>query len=332
MTMQWNESAMHRNPYRHYVVIALLLLIATTVRAQDFPNRPLRAIVPLTPGSGADIVGRIVLKKVSDVLGQPILVENRGGAGGQIGTQAVARSPADGYTLLVQSSSHAVNPALYKSLPYDPLKDFVDVALLGVTPYVMVSAGSGPYRTLAALIDAAKAKPGELPYASAGIGTSTHLAAELFAQLAKVKLLHVPYKGSAEAIQDTIGGRTAIYMAPINAAIGQLKDGRLTALGVGATKRATLLPDLPTLAEQGVTGYAMTLWFGMWAPAGTPAPIVQRLNAEVTRAVSAPDIREQFAKLGVEGNPLSPEAFARFVRDDIATNHRIVNEAKIERQ
>lgn len=311
---------------------ALLLLSAAIASAQEFPNRPLRAIVPLSPGSGADIIGRLLMKKVGESLGQQILVENRGGAGGQIGTQAVAKAPPDGYTLLIQSSSHAVNPALYKSLPYDPLKDFIEVALLGVTPYVLVTGGTGPHKTLGALLAAARAKPGEIAYATAGVGTATHLAAEYFAQIAKLRLLHVPYKGSGEVLPDLVANRVAMYMAPYNAVSGHLKDGRLVALGSGGARRAALLPDLPTLAEQGVTGYALNVWFGLWVPAGTPAAIVQRLNAEVTKSVAAPDVVEQFAKLGLEAQPLSPEAFAKFVRDDIATNHRIVNEAKIERQ
>ncbi len=305
---------------------------ASSSTAQEYPNHAIRIIVPLTPGSGADIVGRLLAKKMSESWGQPIVVENRAGAGTQIGTQAVARSTPDGYTLLVQSASHAVNPALYKSLPYDSLKDFVDVAMLASTPYVMVTGGTGPYRTLQALIDAARAKPGDVAFASAGVGTSTHLVAEYFALLAKVKLLHIPYKGSAEAIQDTLAGRTALYMAPVNAAIGHLKDGRLVALGVGTERRTTILPDVPTIAEQGVTGYAVNLWFGMWAPAGTPATVVNRLNAEVARSVAAADVREQFAKLGMEPGPMSPEAFAKYVRTEIAINQRIVADGGIERQ
>ena len=323
------------NPLRVAVAIALIgtaTLGSAPSIAQDYPNRTIRMIVPLTPGSGADIVGRLLAKKMSESLGQPILIENRAGAGTQIGTQAVARAAPDGYTLLVQSASHAVNPALYKSLPYDSLKDFVDVALLASTPYVMVTGGAGPYRTLGALIEAARAKPGEVPYASAGIGTSTHLVAEYFALLAKVKLLHIPYKGSAEAIQDTLAGRTAIYMAPANAAIGHLKEGKLLALGVGTERRTTILPDVPTIAEQGVTGYAVNLWFGMWAPAGTPANIVNRLNAEVLRSVAAPEVREQFTKLGMEPVPMTPEAFAKYVRAEMAVNQRIVADGGIERQ
>jgi len=201
------------------VVSLTLALVATLACAQDYPSKPIRMIVPLTAGSGADIAGRIVAKHLSEAWKQPVVVENRPGAGGQIGTQAVVKAEPDGYTLLVQSASHAANPAIYKSLPYDPLKDLIDVAFLGITPYVMVTAKGGSYPTLKALIDEAKAKPGAIPFASAGVGSSTHLAAEYFAQSAGVKMLHVPYKGSPEAIQDSMAGRTSFYMAPINTVV-----------------------------------------------------------------------------------------------------------------
>ena len=198
------------------LAVAVLSLPAA---AQDFPTKPIRFIVPLTPGSGADIAGRIIGKYMGDAWKQSVVVENRPGAGGIIGTQAVVKSDADGYTLLVQSSSHSANPAIYKSLPYDPLKDLADVAILGMTPYVMVTSPTGPYKNLKALVDAAKAKPGDIPFASAGIGSSTHLAAEYVADLAGLKMLHIPFKGSPDAIQDTLAGRTSFYMAPINAAV-----------------------------------------------------------------------------------------------------------------
>jgi tripartite-type tricarboxylate transporter receptor subunit TctC len=267
---------------------------------------------------------------MSEALGQPIVVDNRTGAGGIIGTQVVAKATPDGYTLMVQSASHASNPAIYKKLPYDPLKDIVDVALLGVTPYVMITAPAGPYRSLKALVDAARAKPGELPFASAGLGSVTHLAAENFAQLAGVKMIHVPYKGSPEAIADSAAGRTTFYLAPINTAIGLLRDGRLAALGVSTRKRLTLLPDVPTIAEQGYPDYDMKLWFGMWAPAGTPAAIVQKLNALVATILQRPEVQEQFAKLGIDPVAMKPAEFAKFVREEIAANQRIVKRADIQ--
>ena len=313
---------------------AALLLggAAALAAAQDYPTKPIRMIIPLTPGSGADIAGRIIARHLGDAWKQPVIVENRAGAGGQIGTQAVVKADADGYTILVQSASHAANSAIYKSLPYDPLKDLVDVALLGVTPYVMVTQKDGPYRTLKLLIDEARAKPGAVPFASAGVGSSTHLAAEHFAQAAGVKMLHIPYKGSPEAIQDSIAGRTSFYMAPINTAIGQLKEGKLIALGVSTRRRADVLPEVPALAEQGLKDFDISLWFGMWAPAATPAAIVQKLNAQVTAILQNPEVREQFAKLGIGPVPMKPDEFAKFVRSEIANYQRIVKQADIQPQ
>ena len=312
------------------VVSLTLALVATLACAQDYPSKPIRMIVPLTAGSGADIAGRIVAKHLSEAWKQPVVVENRPGAGGQIGTQAVVKAEPDGYTLLVQSASHAANPAIYKSLPYDPLKDLIDVAFLGITPYVMVTAKGGSYPTLKALIDEAKDKPGAIPFASAGVGSSTHLAAEYFAQSAGVKMLHVPYKGSPEAIQDSMAGRTSFYMAPINTVVGQMKEGKLAALGVSSKDRSAVMPEVPTLSEQGLRGFDITLWFGMWAPAGTPAAIVNKINAQVTSIMQSPEVREQFAKLGIAPTTMKPDEFARFVRDQISTNQRIVKSADIQ--
>ena len=314
------------------IAILALSVLAPFATAQDYPSKPIRMIIPLTPGSGADIAGRIIAKHRGDAWKQPVIVENRPGAGGQIGTQAVVRADADGYTILVQSASHAANSAIYKSLAYDPLKDLVDVALLGVTPYVMVTQKDGPNRTLKLLIDEAKSKPGAVPFASAGVGSSTHLAAEYFAQVAGVKMLHIPYKGSPEAIQDTIAGRTSFYMAPINTTVGQLKEGKLMALGVSTWRRADVLPEVPTLAEQGLKDFHISLWFGMWAPAATPPAIVQKLNAQVAAILQYPEVREQFAKLGIGPVPMKPDEFAKFVRDEIASYQRIVKVADIQPQ
>ena len=306
-----------------------LFFLASTAGAQEFPSKAIRFIVPLTPGSGADIAGRIISQHMSTAWKQPVLVENRPGAGGQIGTSAVVKADPDGYTLLVQSSSHAANPAIYKALPYDVQKDLVDVAILGKTPYVMVSGGGGPYRNLKALVDAAKAKPGELAFVSAGMGTSTHLAAEYFVYLAGLKMIHVPYKGSAEALQDILAGRSAFYMAPINVGVGQVKEGKLAGLGVSTKGRAEVMPDIPTLAEQGYPEYEVTLWFGMWAPAGTPPAVLQKLNAQVNAIVQQPEVKAQFQKLGLQAAPMKPDEFARFVKDEVEVYRRIVKNANI---
>ena len=308
----------------------LLALTPTHAVAQDYPSKPIRFIVPLTAGSGADIAGRIVARHLTDIWKQPVIVENRPGAGGQIGTHAVVKAEPDGYTLLVQSASHAANSAIYKTLPYDPLKDLIDVAILGVTPYVMVTAKGGDFPTLKALIDSAKSKPGVIPFASAGVGSSTHLAAEYFAQAAGLTMLHVPYKGSPEAIQDSMVGLTAFYMAPINTVVGQMKDGKLAALGVSTRRRAEVMPDVPTLAELGLADFDISLWFGMWAPAGTPPAIVNKINAQVDAILQRPDVREQFAKLGISPAPMKPEEFGRFVRKEIANYQKIVKDANIQ--
>ncbi len=315
------------------LAVAAAIACGTGVAAaQDYPTRPIKIIVPLTPGSGADIAGRIVAKHIGDAFKQPVVVENRPGAGGIIGTQAMLSADADGYTLMVQSASHAANPAIYKSLPYDPLKDIVDVAMLGMTPYVMIAAKGGAYPTLRSLIDAAKAKPGQIPFASAGVGSSTHLAAEYVAQTAGVKMLHIPYKGSPEAIQDTIAGRTSFYMAPLDAAIGHLREGKLAAFGVSTTKRAEIVPDIPTLAEQGLANYNLSLWFGMWARSGTPPAVVQKLNAQVNTVVQGKEAREQFGRIGIAPAPMKPEEFGRFVREQMATFRKIAREADIQPQ
>lgn len=318
------------NTIRKLTAALGLALTATHAVAQDYPSKPIRLIVPLTAGSGADIAGRIVARHLADLWKQPVIIENRPGAGGQIGTQAVVKAEPDGYTLLVQSASHAANSAIYKTLPYDPLKDLIDVAILGVTPYLMVTAKGGEFPTLKALIDSAKSKPGAVPFASAGVGSSTHLAAEYFAQAAGLTMLHVPYKGSPEAIQDSMVGRTAFYMAPINTVVGQMKDGKLAALGVSTRRRADVMPDVPTLAEQGLADFDISLWFGMWAPAGTPLAIVNKINAQVDAILQRPDVREQFAKLGISPAPMKPEEFGRFVRKEIVNYQKIVKDANIQ--
>jgi tripartite-type tricarboxylate transporter receptor subunit TctC len=313
-------------------VLIVGTLIGFAAWGQDYPTKTIRLIVPLTAGAGADIAARILAQRMNEHWKVPVIVENRPGAGGTIGTAAVAKAEGDGHTLLVQSASHAANPAIYKSLPYDPQKDLVDVAILGKTPYVMVSAGNGPYKTLKALLEAAKAKPNELAFASAGLGTSTHLAAEYLLGLAGVRMIHVPFKGSPDALQDVLGGRSAFYMAPVNVALGLVKEGKLNPLGVSTTSRAEVLPDVPTLAEQGLPRYEVTLWFGLWAPAATPPTVVQKLNSSVNAIVFEPIVREQFTKLGIQPSPMKQEEFARFVRSEIEVYRKIVQQAKIEPQ
>ncbi|HYC44803.1 MAG TPA: tripartite tricarboxylate transporter substrate binding protein [Burkholderiales bacterium] len=311
---------------------AVLAIVASVSAAAEtqFPSRPVRVVVPLTAASGADIAGRIVGRQLQEMWKQTVVVDNRPGAGGQIGTQIAVRAAPDGHTLLVQSSSHAVNPAIYKSLPYDSTKDLVDVACLGTTPYVMITAPQGPYRPLKALIDAAKAKPGELTFASAGIGTSTHITGEYLAQSAGIKLIHVPFKGSAEAIGDVAAGRVVFYMAPISTAIGLIKDNRLAVLGVASPKRITMLPSVPTIAEQGLPGFEMDVWFGAWAPAATPRAVVQKVASDIRAAQQSREVREQYAKLGIEPSSLTLGEFAKFVRKEMAKYQQVVRKANID--
>jgi tripartite-type tricarboxylate transporter receptor subunit TctC len=311
-----------------------LALVANNAQAQPatFPDKPVKLVVPLTPGSGADIVARILGKHLSELWKQPVIVENKPGAGGLIGTGVVVSAPADGYTLLVQSASYAANPAIYKKLPYDPLKSLVDVNLLGITPYVMVTSGTGPYLTIKDLVAAAKNKPKEIPFASAGVGTSTHLAAEYFNQTMGIELIHVPYKGSPEAIQDTMAGRTAFYMAPLDAAIGQIKGGKLRPLGVTNSSRSEAANDIPTVAEQGHAGFDLSLWFGLWAPAGTPPAIIQKINADINRAFQDPEVKAAYTRGGIRSKAMAPEEFGGFVREEITKFQKIVRDARIEPQ
>lgn len=312
------------------IFLAAMLPAAAATGAEPYPERPVRMVVPLTAGSGADIAARIVGKHLNEMWKQPVVVDNRPGAGGQIGTQIAVRAVANGYTLLVQSSSHAANPAIYKSLPYDPLKDLVDVALLGTSPYVMVGAPAGPYTPLKSLIDAARKKPSAIPFASAGVGTASHLTAEYFTQSAALKMLHVPFKGSPEAIVDVAAGRVSFYMAPISTVIGLLGENRIAALGVTTSARVSMLPNVPTLAEQGVAGFDMNLWFGVWAPAATRREVLRQLETDIRRALQSAEIRAQYAKVGIEPGTLVGADFAKFVRSEISKYRQIVKQADIQ--
>ena len=314
------------------LVVTSLSLLTGLASAQSYPNRTVRMIVPLTTGSGADIAGRVVAKSLTDTWKQPVIIENRPGAGGLIGTGVVVNAEPDGYTLLVQSASYAANPAIYKKLPYDPLKSLIDVAILGQTPYVMITAADGPYQTIRDLIITAKSKPGEITFASAGVGSSTHLAAEYFNQMMGVKLIHVPYKGSPEAIQDTMSGRTAFYMATLDTAIGQLKGGKLRALGLTSKTRNAAVPDIPTIAEQGYSNFEIALWFGVWAPAGTPAAIVKKVNMDINQAMQDPEVKNAYETKGIKATPMSPQEFGKFVREEMAKYQKIAKDANIEPQ
>jgi len=297
----------------------------------NYPNKTVKMIVPLTPGSGADIAGRIVAKNLAESWKQPVIIENRPGAGGLVGTGIVVNSDPDGYTLLVQSASYAANPAIYKKLPYD-LKSLKDVNILGTSPYALVVSAESPYKSLKDLVNAAKSKPEIIPFASAGVGSSTHLAAEYFNQTMGIKMLHVPFKGSPEAIQETIAGRTAYYMAPLQTAIAQIQGGKVRALGVTSATRAEAAPEIPTIAEQGFPNFEIGLWVGVWAPSATPAGVLQKINTDINRALQDSDVKSAYAKAGITIKPMNLAETEKFVRSEIIKYTKIAKDAGIEPQ
>ena len=297
----------------------------------NYPNKTVKMIVPLTPGSGADIAGRIVAKNLAESWKQPVIIENRPGAGGLVGTGVVVNSDPDGYTLLVQSASYAANPAIYKKLPYD-LKSLKDVNILGTSPYALVVSAESPYKSLKDLVNSAKSKPEIIPFASAGVGSSTHLAAEYFNQTMGIKMLHVPFKGSPEAIQETIAGRTAYYMAPLQTAIAQIQGGKVRALGVTSATRAEAAPEIPTIAEQGFPNFEIGLWVGVWAPSATPAGVLQKINTDINRALQDSDVKSAYAKAGITIKPMNLAETEKFVRSEITKYTKIAKDAGIEPQ
>jgi len=311
---------------------AALALCATLASGQGYPNKPVKLVVPFTPGSATDILARTLGQKLSEQWGQPVIVENRAGAGGTIGAGVVAKSPPDGYTLMVHSSGHAVNASMYPTLPYDTTKDFVEVATLGGQPNVLVVAPASGLRTVADLIAAAKKSPGALNYGSAGIGSGTHVNAEKFKLAAGIDAVHIPYKGTPEALKDTMTGRITYFFSPISAALPQIKDGKLIALAVSSAKRSSALPDVPTIAESGLPGFDYNLWVALFGPASLPADLVTKINADVQKIVALPDIRERLAGLGAEPMPMSAPEFRKFVRDEIQVSEKIVKAAGIVAQ
>jgi tripartite-type tricarboxylate transporter receptor subunit TctC len=291
-----------------------------------------RVIVPFSPGGVTDIIARTAAAKLAESWGQPVVVENRPGAGGSLGAAVVARAPADGYMLLVHSSGYAINAAVNPSLPYDYRKDFVDVAPLGSQPMVLVVGPNSGIRSVADLLALARAKPGQIAYGSAGIGSGAHFNGEKFRIAAGVEVLHVPYKGGAEAINDTMAGRLTFTFNTVTLALPFIRDGRLMALGVSSRNRSPLLPGAPPIAQAGIPDFEFTFWNGLWAPAGTPAAIVERINRDVMRVMDMPEVLERFSKLGAEPMRMSPAQFTRFVRSEIEDSARIAQAAGIRAQ
>ena len=313
---------------RQVLAALALAALATAAPAQDYPARPIRLIVPFPPGGGTDIAGRTIANKLSETVKWTFVVENKPGAGGNLGVEQAAKSPPDGYTLVVgQTSNLAINPALYANLPYDPQKDLSPVALIVSAPVVLVVATNSPYKSLGDLVAAAKRDPGAVTFASPGSGTVSHLTGELLQRAAGVKFTHVPYKGASQAMTDLLGGQVQSFMSSVPSALAQVRGGRLRAVVVTSAKRAAQMPEVPTIAESGYPGFDAITWYGLLAPAGTPAVIIARLNAELNRALATPDVRERLAAEGGEVLGGSPERFASLLKADRAKWGRVVKES-----
>jgi len=314
--------------------VLLLALLASHAAAQDYPNKPVRVVVPYVAGGNADIWARTLAQKLTEGLRQAFVVENKPGANGGIGSEFVAKSAPDGYTLLaVASGPIVVNPVLYAKVPYDPVRDFAPVAQCAVYQYVLVTRMDAPYKTIGDLVAAARANPGGLAYGSTGVGGGNHLAAELFGLASGTRFNHIPYKGSAPALADLLGGQLTFMFDTVITSVPQIRAGKLRAFAVSSAKRASSLPDVPTMQEAGFAGFDMSQWQGVLAPAGTPRPVLQRLNAEIAKAMHAPDVHERIAVQG--GNEIvtgTPEEFAALIRADLERYGRLIRDAKISAQ
>ena len=315
-------------------VACILLVLACSagiVGAQPlaYPSRPLRLITPSSPGSGVDIVARVFAQKLSEQVGQPAIVDNRAGAGANLGAEIAAKAPPDGYSLFIATPAHAINSSLYSRLNYDLTRDFSPVSLLTTGEYIVVIHPSVPARTIRELIALARAKPGALSYGSGGNGNGTHLAGELFGTMSGTTMLHVPYKGSGPALTDLMSGQVQVMFANVTAALGSLKSGRLRALATTGEKRSRTLPTVPTVSESGLPGYVVTSYYGLLVPTGTSPDIVARLNAEAVRAMSAPEMRERLAAEGAEPASSTPAQFGVLLRAEIAKWAKVVKTANI---
>lgn len=314
------------------MAMVLLAVAAAQAGAADYPTKPVRFIVAFPPGSSTDIVGRLYTNKWTEMWGQTVLADNRGGAGGTIAAGVAARANPDGYTLLMHSSGQTVNPSLYSNLPYDTLKDFVDIGPLAQQPNVLVTNPSSPYKTVQDAINGAKAKPGSLNFASAGIGSGTHLNLEKFKLMAKVSMNHIPYKGSGEALADVVGGRVDFYFAPISAGMGNIQAGKVRGIAVSTIKRNSALPNVPTIAESGIPGFDFSLWFGIWAPTGVPQPILNKIAASIKEAANDPVVSGKLKALGNDPMEMTPAQFAKFVREEIKSAATVLKAAGVKPQ
>lgn len=318
--------------FRALMVCGLLAagsLFASNVQAQAYPNKTIKLLSGASAGSASDIIGRAVGEKLQAEFGVPVVMENKAGASGTIAAQATLAAPPDGYTIFVYTAAHTVTPLISK-VPYDPLKDFAAVTPLAVVPNVMVVAPSKNYKTVKDVIDAAKANPGKLNYASVGVGTATYMNAEKFRIATGINAVHVPYKGSPEAITETVAGRVDFFFAPLVSALPMIKAGKLNALAVGTTKRSALLPEVPTLAEVGVQKSDYLFWIGMLVSSKTPREVVQKINQVTLKALQAPDVKERLASLGADALPMSPEQFDALIKEEMSANGEIIRAAGIK--
>jgi tripartite-type tricarboxylate transporter receptor subunit TctC len=308
----------------------IALFAAAQAVAQTYPDKPVHLIVPFSAGSAVDTLARIPAQKLSELWGHPIVVDNRIGANTIIGTEAAAKAPADGYTLLLTNDAAlATNPALYPKLPYDPLRDFAPITLAASIPVILVAHVSQPFTTVKELIAYAKAHPGELHYASGGNGSAQHVPMEMFKQIAGIDLVHVPYKGLGPAFNDVVSGQVPLMFAGLSNAPAHIKAGRIRALAIGAAKRSSAMPDLSTMQEAGVPGFDYSAWAGILAPAGTPAAIVQKVNADWARAIAVPEVREKLVALGFDLSATTPAEFGEMIRREMAKVAKVVKDANI---
>jgi tripartite-type tricarboxylate transporter receptor subunit TctC len=311
---------------------ALALAFAGGAQAQTWPDKPVHIIVAFTPGSATDVIARSMSNELSARLGQPVIIENRPGAGGTIANAFVSKAVPDGYTLLVDSSGHTVNPWIYGNLSYDTVKDLKGVTLLARQPNVLVVSPDRSWKTVADLVNQAKAQPGKMSFASAGVGSATHMNGEKFKVAAGIDVLHVPYKGTPEALNDVMGGRVEYFFSPVVSALSLVRENRVKALAVGSPQRASVLPDLPTTEEAGYKGSAYNYWAGLLAPAGTPPAVIERLNKELIAVLALPEVKERLAKIGADPSPTSPADFDALVVRELAENGELVKAAGIKAQ
>jgi tripartite-type tricarboxylate transporter receptor subunit TctC len=313
------------------LVAALFTTLALAAFAQGYPTKPIRIIVPFAPGGNVDITARLIAPGLQEALGQPVVVENKPGAGGTIGADFVAKSAPDGYTLLMGSNStFSVAPALYPKNPYNPVKDFAPVISIASAPFVLVTNPAAPMKTTAELVQRAKAQPGKLTMSSAGTGSSNHLVGELFQEISGAKFTHIPYKGSGQALTDLMGGQVDLHFDQITSASSHIQGGKLRALMVTAPQRVPMLPDVPTAGEAGYPSFEATNVTGLIAPAGTPREVVDKLNAATQKVIAQPDVREKFAGIGAVTTGGTPEQFAAYIRDDLSKWARIVKDANVK--